>query len=118
MFQISTKERVGIHWGLSEFIATFGLLSVIALTGRKRSEMIPVSVAAYIAGAYWFTHQHPLQIRLLQLPECSPIRFVGLLPMELDISCSRKSLVLGLRLVLIFSYVNENRRVLSPLKLA
>jgi glycerol uptake facilitator-like aquaporin len=38
-----------------EFIATFGLLSVIWGCSRSRSALVPFAVAAYIAAAYWFT---------------------------------------------------------------
>jgi glycerol uptake facilitator-like aquaporin len=40
---------------LSEFIATFGLLSVIWGCSRARSNVVPFAVGAYITAAYWFT---------------------------------------------------------------
>jgi len=40
---------------VSEFVATFGLICTIALAGRKHVEFAPLSVAAYITSAYWFT---------------------------------------------------------------
>lgn len=52
---ISTIERSGIHLVYSEFIATFGLIMVIALSGKKHVEYAPLSVAAYITAGYWFT---------------------------------------------------------------
>jgi glycerol uptake facilitator-like aquaporin len=55
ILQLSLKERVGLHLGVSEFVATFGLICTIALAGRRHVEFAPVSVAAYITGAYWFT---------------------------------------------------------------
>ena len=36
-------------------VATFGLICTIALAGRKHVEFAPISVAAYITSAYWFT---------------------------------------------------------------
>lgn len=53
--QISTTERFGIHLWISEIIATFGLICVIALAGKKHVEFAPISVAAYIMAGYWFT---------------------------------------------------------------
>ena len=41
--------------GLGEAIATFGLILVIALAARFRTETIPMAVAAFITSAYWFT---------------------------------------------------------------
>jgi glycerol uptake facilitator-like aquaporin len=51
----SQHARGGTTQVLSEFIATFGLLSVIWGCSRKRSEAVPLAVAAYIMAAYWFT---------------------------------------------------------------
>lgn len=39
----------------SEFIATFGLLSVIWGCSRLRTSVVLFAVRAYIAAAYWFT---------------------------------------------------------------
>lgn len=55
IFQVSAKERMGINFGISEFVATFGLICTIALAGKKHVEFAPISIAAYITGAYWFT---------------------------------------------------------------
>jgi glycerol uptake facilitator-like aquaporin len=55
LFELSTIERAGSHLWLSEIIATFGLICVIALSGRKHVEFAPFSVSAYITSAYWFT---------------------------------------------------------------
>jgi glycerol uptake facilitator-like aquaporin len=55
VIQLSTVQRSGGHLLLSEVIATFGLICTIALAGRKHVEFAPVSVAAYITSAYWFT---------------------------------------------------------------
>ena len=55
IFEVSSIERAGTHLWISEVIATFGLVSVIALSGRKHVEFAPLSVAAYITSAYWFT---------------------------------------------------------------
>ena len=55
ILQFSTKVRSGGAQAFSEFIATFGLLLVIASVGRHRKETVPVAVGAYITAAYWFT---------------------------------------------------------------
>ncbi|WPU64366.1 MIP/aquaporin family protein [Peredibacter starrii] len=55
VFQLSEIERLGSHLLLSEVIATFGLICTIALAGKKHVEFAPMSVAAYITSAYWFT---------------------------------------------------------------
>jgi glycerol uptake facilitator-like aquaporin len=54
--ELSTKDRSSPALWLSEVVATIGLLLVIqgcVRTGRARA--VPFAVAAWIAGAYWFT---------------------------------------------------------------
>lgn len=51
---LSHNARVGFPQLFSEFLATFGLLVVIHGTG-KRAAVVPLTVAAYITAAYWFT---------------------------------------------------------------
>jgi glycerol uptake facilitator-like aquaporin len=51
----SHHARHGNAQLLSEFIATFGLLSVIWGCVRLRSTAVPFGVGAYITAAYWFT---------------------------------------------------------------
>lgn len=52
---LSQHARSGPAQFLSEFIATFGLLSVIWGCSRARSSIVPFAVGAYITAAYWFT---------------------------------------------------------------
>ena len=52
----STKDRSDPSLWLSEIIATFGLVMVIIGVVRSRKDhWVAISVAAYIAGAYFFT---------------------------------------------------------------
>ena len=51
---LSTHSRIGGAQLFSEFLATFGLLVVVHGTG-KREAVVPLTVAAYITAAYWFT---------------------------------------------------------------
>ena len=53
-FFASEHARSGAAQLLSEVVATFGLLSVIAGSGRAPASA-PFAVGAYIAAAYWFT---------------------------------------------------------------
>jgi glycerol uptake facilitator-like aquaporin len=55
VYSLSQHARGGSSLMLSEFIATFGLLAVILFTSKNKPENTPLAVAAYIAGAYWFT---------------------------------------------------------------
>src|SRR5687767_13692540 len=51
---LSRHDRAGFAQLFSEFLATFGLLVVVHGTGR-RAAVVPLTVAAYITAAYWFT---------------------------------------------------------------
>jgi glycerol uptake facilitator-like aquaporin len=56
VFFASQKARTGGAQWFSEFVATFGLLTVIWGCVRLRSAtVVPFAVAAYITAAYWFT---------------------------------------------------------------
>ena len=54
---LTASEHVRAGWpqGFSEFVATFGLLSVIWGCSRSRPAFVPFAVSAYIVAAYWFT---------------------------------------------------------------
>jgi glycerol uptake facilitator-like aquaporin len=54
-FEWSVHPRHGFGQALSELIATFGLLMVIAGCARHRAGSAAFAVAAYITAAYWFT---------------------------------------------------------------
>ncbi len=55
LLQSSAKLREGPAQGLSELVATFGLIGTIFATQRNRPEFTPVAVGLYITAAYWFT---------------------------------------------------------------
>src|SRR5437867_8734207 len=55
VLQVSQHVRSGSSQFFSEFVATFGLLSVIWGCVHLRSEAVPFAVGLYITGAYWFT---------------------------------------------------------------
>lgn len=55
LFSMSQHVRSGSAQVFSEFVATFGLLSVIWGCVRRRPAATPFAVGAYITSAYWFT---------------------------------------------------------------
>jgi glycerol uptake facilitator-like aquaporin len=55
LFAASQKMRDGWPQMLGEFVATFGLVSVILGGSRHNRAALPYAVGAYIAAAYWFT---------------------------------------------------------------
>jgi glycerol uptake facilitator-like aquaporin len=54
---VAWSQHVRSGWSqvVSEFVATFGLLSVIWSCSRRRTAAVPFAVGAYITAAYWFT---------------------------------------------------------------
>ena len=55
LVQVSQHVRSGGSQMFSEFVAAFGLLSVIWGCSRLRAEAVPFAVRLYITSAYWFT---------------------------------------------------------------
>lgn len=55
VFMISLQARSGGAQMFTEFVAAFGLLSVIWGCSRRRSAAVAFAVSAYITAAYWFT---------------------------------------------------------------
>ncbi|HLL74472.1 MAG TPA: MIP/aquaporin family protein [Pyrinomonadaceae bacterium] len=55
LFSASRHAREGAGQLFGEFVATFGLLSVVWGCARLRAEATPFAVGAYITAAYWFT---------------------------------------------------------------
>jgi glycerol uptake facilitator-like aquaporin len=55
IFFISIHDRSGPGQVFAEAVATFGLVTVILNCANLRPTAVPLAVAAYITGAYWFT---------------------------------------------------------------
>ena len=82
LLMLSTKVRSGPSQVLSEFIATFGLLSVIWACSRRRAEMVPFAVAAYITAAYWFTASTSFANPAVTLARALTDTFAGIRPLD------------------------------------
>ena len=52
---VSNHSRAGMAQLFSEFIATFGLISVILAASRSTVAVVAIAVGSYITAAYWFT---------------------------------------------------------------
>lgn len=55
IFQLSAHDRGDFRFFISEIIATFGLIIVIGLSGKKDVSAKPLTIALYIVAAYWCT---------------------------------------------------------------
>jgi glycerol uptake facilitator-like aquaporin len=82
LFAASTQVRAGGSQVFSEFMATFGLLSVIWGVSRSRGSVVPFAVAAYITAAYWFTASTSFANPAVTLARALTDTFAGIRPAD------------------------------------
>ena len=82
LLMVSLHARSGSAQMASEFVATFGLLSVIWGCSRRRSDAVPFAVAAYIAAAYWFTASTSFANPAVTLARALTDTFAGIRPAD------------------------------------
>lgn len=78
LFSSSHHVRTGVSQIFSEFVATFGLLSVIWGCTRFRPAATPLAVASYITAAYWFTSSTSFANPAVTLARSMSDTFVGI----------------------------------------
>jgi glycerol uptake facilitator-like aquaporin len=81
-FSISRHARAGTAQIFSEFVATFGLLSVIWGVSRSRKEAVSFAVGAYITAAYWFTASTSFANPAVTLARTVSDTFAGIRPAD------------------------------------
>jgi glycerol uptake facilitator-like aquaporin len=82
---ISHHVRSGSAQTFSEFVATFGLLSVIWGCSRLRSELVAFAVGAYITAAYWFTASTSFANPAVTIGRCLSNTFAGIRPIDVPL---------------------------------
>jgi glycerol uptake facilitator-like aquaporin len=82
LFFASHRVRSGNAQLFSEFVATFGLLSVIWGCARLRSSAVPFAVGAYITAAYWFTASTSFANPAVTLARAASDTFAGIRPAD------------------------------------
>jgi glycerol uptake facilitator-like aquaporin len=80
LFFASTQVRTGASQWWSEFVASFGLLSVILGCVRTRPSAVPFAVGAYITAAYWFTASTSFANPAVTLARAASNTFAGIRP--------------------------------------
>lgn len=78
----SATARHGSATLLSEVVATFGLVGVIASTSRHQPAITPFAVAAYIVAAYWFTASTSFANPAVTLARTASDTFAGIRPAD------------------------------------
>jgi glycerol uptake facilitator-like aquaporin len=82
LFYPYQHERTGTAQWWSEFVATFGLISVIIGCSRTRPTITPFAVAAYITAAYWFTASTSFANPAVTLARAACNTFAGIRPAD------------------------------------
>jgi glycerol uptake facilitator-like aquaporin len=84
-FFVSHHDRSGGALLVSEGVATFGLVAVIWGCVRARSAVTPFAVAAYIAGAYWFTPSTSFANPAVTIARSLTDTFAGIRPADVPL---------------------------------
>jgi glycerol uptake facilitator-like aquaporin len=79
---LSQHVRSGPPQVFSEFVATFGLVSVIWGCSRLRSNAVAFAVGAYITAAYWFTASTSFANPAVTIARCLSDTFAGIRPVD------------------------------------
>lgn len=82
LFAASHHARGSTAEIVSDFVATFGLLSVIWGVARRRAEAVPYAVGAYITAAYWFTASTSFANPAVTLARSATDTFAGIRPAD------------------------------------
>jgi glycerol uptake facilitator-like aquaporin len=85
LLQVSVKLRDGPAQGLSEMVATFGLIGTILTTQRHRPEFTPVAVGLFITAAYWFTASTSFANPAVTIARSLSNSFAGIAPESLPL---------------------------------
>jgi glycerol uptake facilitator-like aquaporin len=109
VISVSRHDRHGWPTVLSEFVATFGLLLVIAGCSRFRSSAVPFAVAAYITAAYWFTASTSFANPAVTIARSLSDTFSGIRPVDVPLFIAAQ-VGGGLAAMFIFNRVVTEKR--------
>jgi glycerol uptake facilitator-like aquaporin len=82
LFSASQHVRTGGAQWWSEFVATFGLIMVIAGCTRAHANVVAFAVGTYIAAAYWFTASTSFANPAVTLARTLSDTFAGIRPQD------------------------------------
>jgi glycerol uptake facilitator-like aquaporin len=81
-YSLSLHVRSGWPVVFSEFVATFGLMSVIWGCSRSRPAVVPFAVGSYITAAYWFTASTSFANPAVTIARSLSNTFAGIRPVD------------------------------------
>jgi glycerol uptake facilitator-like aquaporin len=108
-YSLSTHPRHGGALVFSEFVATFGLLSVIWGCSYARPDATPFAVAAYITAAYWFTASTSFANPAVTLARALSNTFAGIAPADVALFIAAQ-LAGAFSATLLFRWLAPNSR--------
>jgi glycerol uptake facilitator-like aquaporin len=82
VFVLGLRVRTGMGQWLSEFVATFGLVLVIAGLRERKVEAVAAAVGLYITAAYWFTASTSFANPAVTLARALTPTFTGIRPID------------------------------------
>ena len=82
LFTLSRRVRGGSGQILGEFLAAFGLLTIVFLASRSNDAAVAVAVGAYITAAYWFTSSTSFANPAVTLARSLTDTFTGIRPRD------------------------------------
>lgn len=82
LYSVSQHTRSGSAQLFSEFVATFGLMTVIWGCLKARPHAVPFAVGAYITAAYWFTSSTSFANPAVTLARAFSNTFAGIRPVD------------------------------------
>lgn len=82
IIQTSLKSRDGMAQGLSETVATFGLVATILAGVKFRPAAVPALVGLYITAAYWFTASTSFANPAVTIARSFSDTFAGIAPVD------------------------------------
>ena len=107
---LSQHPRTGPSQWFSEFVATFGLLSVIWGCSRTRTSVVPFAVGAYITAAYWFTASTSFANPAVTVARCMSDTFAGIRPVDVP-GFVTAQFVGGIAATIVFRWLVPNLQV-------
>jgi glycerol uptake facilitator-like aquaporin len=110
ILQISTKLRDGPPQGLSEFVATCGLIGTIIGSLRFRPEATPWMVGLYITSAYWFTASTSFANPAVTVARSLSNTFAGIAPTSAPLFIAAQICGAAAAVVVFGWLVNASRR--------
>jgi glycerol uptake facilitator-like aquaporin len=85
LYSFSQHPRHGGALLFSEFVATFGLVSVIWACSRMRATAVPFAVGCYITAAYWFTSSTSFANPAVTIARAFSDTFAGIRPADVPL---------------------------------